>query len=89
MFSSTYEAWWDDFAPSVPLLPETTAEMGETWLTGYASDPYKMAYYRAAAREYAACVGSGACAPATDPRVYNFARMLMKLPEHTWGLPSI
>ena len=24
----------------------------------------------------------------TDPRVWNSSRLLVKLPEHTWGLPS-
>ena len=31
---------------------------------------------------------SGACSP-TDTRIRDFQRMLMKIPEHTWGVPSL
>lgn len=30
----------------------------------------------------------GAC-KASDPRIVNAAGILVKLPEHTWGLPSV
>lgn len=86
--ASTFDAWWEEFKAVVPQLPVVTQEAGETWLTGFAADPPKNAFYRTAAREYAQCKAAGACDDA-DPRIYNFLRMLMKMPEHTWGLPSI
>ena len=90
VIASTLDAWWAEFSasPAVGLLPVVDQEMGETWITGYASSPVKMGFYRTAARAYAACVASGGC-DSTDPRINGFTRYLMKLPEHTWGLPSI
>lgn len=55
---------------------------------GFASDPIKNSFYRTAAREYAACKAEGACDD-SDPRIHGFLLMLMKLPEHTWGLPTL
>jgi hypothetical protein len=86
--ASTFDAWWAEFAPAVPQLPVYTTEMGETWLTGFGSDPRKNTFYRTAAREYGSCLAAGACDPA-DPRVHGFLLLLMKLPEHTWGLPTL
>lgn len=88
--ASTFDAWWSEFQDAVPHLPVSTQEMGETWLTGFAADAPKNSFYRTAAREYASCVQSGACdTTGADTRITNFTRMLMKMPEHTWGLPSI
>lgn len=86
--ASTFDAWWAEFQSVVPQLPVVTQEAGETWILGFAADPFKDAFYRTAAREYAACVAAGAC-DRTDPRVWGFSRMLTKLFEHTWGLPTI
>jgi hypothetical protein len=47
-----------------------------------------MVFYREAARAYAICLNSGQCDP-HDPRVLGFTRLLIKLPEHTWGLPGL
>lgn len=89
VFASTFDAWWSEFQMAVPSLPVTTQEMGETWLTGFAADPPKNAFYRAAARQYSACLAAGSCDPVGDARIIDFLRMLMKMPEHTWGTPSI
>jgi hypothetical protein len=85
---STFDAWWAEFQSAVPFLPISTSEMGETWLTGFAADPPKNAFFRTASREYSACLAAGQCSQ-SDPRIQGFSRMLMKQPEHTWGLPSI
>lgn len=78
--ASTFDAWWAEFEPAVPHLPVTTQEMGETWLTGFAADPQKNAFYRVASRAFEACVAGGGCDAATDVRIADFLRMLMKLP---------
>jgi hypothetical protein len=44
--------------------------------------------YREASRTYSDCLSSGVC-NASDPSVLGFTRMAIKLPEHTWGLPSV
>lgn len=89
VIGSTYDAWYEEFQPALSQLPVTTQEMGETWLTGFASDPPKNAFYRVAAREYASCLAAGQCDPTNDTRLQQFLLFLMKMPEHTWGLPSI
>jgi hypothetical protein len=73
--AATFDDWWAAFQDAVPQLPVSSMEMGETWLTGFASDPYKMAFYRTAAREYTSCVASERCSE-SDPRVAHFLRML-------------
>lgn len=43
-----------------------------------------MAEYRGAARARAACLASGECSRG-DAALANFTRLLLKVPEHTWG----
>lgn len=90
VIGSTFEAWWSEFkVDALPVLPVTTQEMGETWLTGFAADPVKMATYRAAAAAYSTCLAAGQCDPINDARIVQFLFYLQKMPEHTWGLPTI
>ena len=63
-------------------------DIGDTWIQGVASDPRKMAEFRALRRAYADCSMQGVC-NITDPRILNATRFMIKLAEHTWGLPSV
>jgi hypothetical protein len=85
--ASTFEAFFDvaNSAAVKPLLPVVTAEIGDGWLYGVPSDPLKNAQFREAARQRAACLASGAC-DAEDPALVAFDRLLVKVPEHTWGV---
>lgn len=47
-----------------------------------------MAINRAITRVVARCVQTRHCAN-DDPVIQNATRLLIKIPEHTWGLPSI
>jgi hypothetical protein len=76
VIASTFDAWFAEFQPAIPQLPVISTEMGETWMTGFAADPPKSAFYRTAAREYSACLAAGQCDP-KDPRITGFARMIM------------
>lgn len=78
----------DDFAhalePMQDRLPVVTAEIGDMWIHGVASDPVKIAHYRAllqfrqqALRKHPALAAS--------PRWRKFSRALLCVPEHTWG----
>ena len=69
-------------------LPVSTGEVGDTWMTSTTADPYKIAYYREAARAYAVCVQTQQC-DVHDPRVLGYTRMLAKIPEHTYGFPGL
>ena len=66
-------------------LPVVMAEIGDGWIQGCPSDPLKNAQLREASRQRRACVDAGACDPAS-PAMKAFDRMLMKVPEHTWGV---
>ena len=83
VFASTIE----NFAAKLtkPSLPVMTNEIGDTWIQGVASDPRKMSLYRAAIR--ALKCEPPKCTWEWD-LVKDFALFLVKIPEHTWGLPG-
>ncbi|KAL4451756.1 hypothetical protein ABPG75_007418 [Micractinium tetrahymenae] len=62
-------------------LPVVTGEIGDTWIFGVASDPGKIAEYRALLRMRRASTERY-----EDPAFQRFSRLLLKLPEHTWGV---
>jgi hypothetical protein len=65
-------------------LPVVTQEIGDTWIYGCASDPLKVARYRAVARLREQWIAQGRmqCGDATD---VEFLRHVLLEPEHTWG----
>ena len=65
-------------------LPVVTSEIGDTWIYGCASDPYKVARYRSAARLRKAWIAQGRFASG-DRTDRNLLRSLLLAPEHTWG----
>lgn len=78
----------DDFAralaPVWAQLPVVSDEIGDTWIYGPASDPWKMARYRALLEfRRAALVRRPALA--RDAGFNRFSRELLLVPEHTWG----
>lgn len=86
VFASTL----DNFISNVNItaLPVISNEIGDNWIQGIASDPLKSSTYRAASRGLAACMANKDC-DSSDPVVTDAVRFLIKLPEHTWGLPGI
>ena len=87
--ASTFDAFFDAAnAPAVKAqLPVVTAEIGDGWVYGVPSDPLKNAMLRETARQRSACVGAGVCDPASAA-MRAFDRLLVKVPEHTWGVAS-
>lgn len=65
-------------------LPIVTEEIGDTWIYGCASDPLKVARYRAVARLRQEWIAQGRMevGGATD---IAFLRHVLLEPEHTWG----
>ncbi len=61
--------------------------MGEK-IRRYASDPRKMADFRAFSAVRNKCLHEGWCS-LDDYRVFNASRFLLKLAEHTWGIYGI
>ncbi len=65
-------------------LPVVTAEIGDTWIYGCASDPVKVARYRELARMREGWIAQGRFA-AADETDRNLLRRLLLAAEHTWG----
>ncbi|KAF8062055.1 hypothetical protein HT031_004315 [Scenedesmus sp. PABB004] len=85
--ASSFDAFVDAVLAAAPTLNLTvvTGEVGDTWINGVASDPAKTADFRAASRARAACLADPAC-PSEGAAFANFTRLLLKVPEHTWGV---
>ena len=77
----------DDFAVALRTvrhtLPVVEDEIGDSWIHGAASDPAKLAGFRALCRLHSAWRAED---PADDPALAAFADNLLLVPEHTWGL---
>lgn len=88
IFASTLDRFYDEVLTKVTDLPTIKSEVGDTWLQGVQSDPKKIAEYRSVQKAYTDCVAASDCMD-QDPRVLNATRFMIKLAEHTWGLPSV
>eukprot|EP00041_Stephanoeca_diplocostata_P038930 m.1569137 g.1569137 ORF g.1569137 m.1569137 type:complete len:795 (+) comp25298_c0_seq5:74-2458(+) len=69
------------------LLPVVTQDLADTWVWGAASDAGKVMRMRALHRARTACEATHTpeCSY-SDPRYYNFSRLIQKNTEHTWGM---
>lgn len=65
-------------------LPVVTQEIGDTWIYGVPSDPYKVARYREGARLRQQCIGEKKFASG-DKTDLEFLRRFSLAIEHTWG----
>ena len=79
----------DDYARALmnikEKLPIITEEIGDTWIHGIASDPYKVSSFFEMLRLKDKWVKDGKLEKGSI--VYNeFLRNLLMIPEHTWGL---
>ena len=61
-----------------------TQEIGDTWLYGVPSDPYKNHLFREMSRHRRDCVEHKGC-DVESMTMQRFDRLLTKIPEHTWG----
>jgi hypothetical protein len=68
-------------------LPLITAEIGDTWIHGAASDPRKLAQSRALARLWDRWVGEDGLSP-DGPKLRKTSESLLLLAEHTAGLDA-
>ncbi|MBS0664698.1 MAG: DUF5054 domain-containing protein [Verrucomicrobia bacterium] len=78
----------DEFARALRLaaarLPVVTDEIGDTWIHGVASDPWKVARYRALL-EFRRTALARRPRLRSTPSFRRFSRELLLVPEHTWG----
>jgi hypothetical protein len=84
---STFDKFYDVANAHREGLPVITKEIGDTWLYGVPSDPFKNQMFRELSRLRRDCVERerDPCDPANDPTMKRFDRLLTKIPEHTWG----
>jgi len=85
IIASTWDTFTNLLATVSSQLPVIDGEMGDTWIHGCASDPLKVAQFRALMQIRYYCISDGRCDP-SDPEMMYFDRMLLKIGEHTWGL---
>ena len=64
-------------------LPVVTEEIGDSWIHGIASDPAKLSEYRSLLRMRRASRDRWG-----DDDFNRFSRLLVKIPEHTWGVDT-
>eukprot|EP00698_Gefionella_okellyi_P007992 TRINITY_DN1960_c0_g1_i5.p1 TRINITY_DN1960_c0_g1~~TRINITY_DN1960_c0_g1_i5.p1 ORF type:complete len:711 (-),score=103.27 TRINITY_DN1960_c0_g1_i5:35-2167(-) len=84
VMASTYDAFVSELQTVRHKLPVYTEEIGDTWIYGVSSDPFKLAALRVAMRQRTAAIALDPLL-ADDVRLWWFNRFLLKLPEHTWG----
>jgi len=65
-------------------LPIITGEMGDTWIHGVGSDPFKVAQFRQLCRLRREWKESGRYTQ--EPGFEQFTKKLLLIPEHTWGM---
>ncbi|WP_409346061.1 DUF5054 domain-containing protein [Paenibacillus sp. MBLB4367] len=85
IMASTLDAFAEKLNGCKQHLPVVREEIGDTWIHGAASDPWKIARYRELLRLRDQWVASGALDPFGEPYA-QFCNRLMLIPEHTWGL---
>ena len=83
--ASTIDAFVDAIdAHLSDVLPSSDLEMGDSWIMGTASEPYKTSRHRVMMRHRSECLTDSQC-PSTTYEFYNFSRLLLKAGEHTWS----
>ena len=79
IMASTLDAFGAEMWARREALPVITAEIGDSWIHGTASDPHKLARFKALQRVY------DGFEMLNEPRL-SFGRGLTMVPEHTWGV---
>lgn len=83
MVASTLDAFAESVWDRRGMLPVVTEELGDTWIHGAASDPGKLAGFRALLRLRREWLESGEL---TADQLEAFSSSLLMVPEHTWGV---
>ena len=78
--ASTLDAFGAQMWSRRMSFPVVDREIGDSWIHGAASDPHKLARFRALSRLYDSFV------PDLTPQRRAFGRGLTMLAEHTWGV---
>lgn len=83
--ASTMDAFADKLWSYKSSLPVVKEEIGDSWIYGAASDPWKISAYRELLRLRDKWIAENKLLP--DSEEYAaFCHSLIMIPEHTWGL---
>ncbi len=85
IFASTMDAFAESLLKANLTLPTVTQEIGDTWIHGVGTDPAKVSRFRELVRLRNEWLETGKVQP-NDPMFDAFNRLLIMIPEHTWGL---
>ena len=85
VMASTLDAYAHALLAIKDRLPVVTREIGDTWIHGVGTDPWKVAAYRELLRGRERLLRTGTFA-ADEAPFKAFSRALLLIPEHTWGL---
>ena len=66
-------------------LPIVSGEIGDTWVYGTASDPWKTQQFYSILNSWERAIKWSPSLYLGDARIQNFSRLLIKNGEHTWG----
>jgi len=83
--ASTLDAFARALLPLQPGLPVVTQEIGDSWIHGVGTDPWKVAAFRELCRCRSRWLAQGQV-EGEAPAFKAFSRALLLVPEHTWGL---
>ncbi|SDO22609.1 protein of unknown function [Paenibacillus sp. yr247] len=85
IMASTLDAFAEKILELKHQLPVITEEIGDSWIHGAASDPWKIARYRELLRLRDQWIDAGKLDPQSESYAV-FCNRLMLVPEHTWGM---
>ncbi|WP_229106727.1 DUF5054 domain-containing protein [Paenibacillus sp. 1001270B_150601_E10] len=85
IMASTLDAFAEKLLAIKHRLPVIREEIGDTWIHGIASDPWRIARYRELLRLRDEWISTGQLDPQSESYA-QFCNRLMLIPEHTWGL---
>ncbi|UJR30999.1 hypothetical protein I4U23_018510 [Adineta vaga] len=88
IISSSFQNFLEDIAGIAPDLELFDRDISDSWLQGIGSDPKRVQQYQALQRALKTCFDRKLCTT-EDDQLKNASRFLIKIPEHTWGLPSL
>lgn len=83
-----FDAFWQLLDANRDRLPVFTGEVGDTWIYGISSDPWKLAGFRAMQRDWLRCAEARADAPGCGlppQQLDRVAEYLLLAGKHTWG----
>src|SRR5947199_4345977 len=83
--ASTLDAVAQDLLLVKESLPVVNEELGDTWIHGVGSDPLKISQFRELTRLRQQWLVERRLKE-EEPRMKNFSRFLLMVPEHTWGM---